>query len=80
MSDEIEVALSADDLRRVLLDVEREGGPCNCRLCVRARRRVRAAAWPKVDGTWPALTDGEHVWGRIERWPEPTPGAGDERA
>lgn len=53
------VTVRATDLRRVLLDATR--GPCDCPLCVTARRRIRAAAWPNNDqGTWPEVEEPEH--------------------
>lgn len=49
-----------DDLRRLLMDALRK--PCPCELCVDARRRLRALAWPKHDAKeWPVVEEMPHA-------------------
>ena len=53
------VSVRQDDLRRLILDAERP--PCMCDICMTARRRLRAAAWPKQDGVWPPTQESTHA-------------------
>jgi hypothetical protein len=39
------VVVERDALRRLVLDLDRSSGPCDCWKCVKARNDLRVLAW-----------------------------------